>query len=588
MPPGLFFPLLSQPLPTTQRIFPLLSRPLLASRYTPSPLPLLFLPASTLSPLAYPSLFLPASTLSPLAYPSLFLLASTPPLPSRPLFFSTSQYTTLALDTPTNASYSLVYSILAIVSIGVGTIQASYIPNECDNLVDAFNDNNSDVEFLIINISLSIARLNLYYNYYYNIVVQYLQNYQSLFQVFSRLYYIGQPYIVRQYIVIYSGIYLIVLEDKIYRKIVPKILFTGYIPEQIKGTTLYLIVTYKILYIKFAYLFNHFIQVINPPKDVSKYTSLYIEYISKLYSTFVLYLLLLSLEDPATTLIVQLAKQTVVYILYFYTTKGYKRYRTNFENFEQIVKRIGVYTVKCKSTPFQYSKTYRIDVYTYFNITPKDYKQEEVDLECNAEGISQSSTSLACYKPYTYTVDLASYLHYSAEVGEDKGVDLEYTSGIEDPANVQELEIAISDFLAKNNIANPPPPSSIPYIDEDSSNVDLDLEEAGSGEDYDNTKGKQLEGGNSNGEGNSKAKGKYKQPVYKQLGLVAKRQCKQARVEVLDLQDSQRIQTCVILIYSSIIQLILAKAEGSSPRASTRYQDLSLLSFQYVTYKQQI
>ena len=301
-----------------------------------------------------------------------------------------------------------------------------------------------------------------------------------------------------------------VLEDKIYRKIVPEILFTGYIPEQIKGTTLYLIVAYEILYIKFAYLFNHFIQVINPPKDVSKYTSLYIEYIGKLYSTFVLYLLLLLLEDPAIALIVQLTEWTVVYILYFYTTKGYKCYYANFENFEQIVKYIGMYVVKYKSTLFQRSKTYYIDVYTYFNIIPKDYKQEEVDLEYDAKGISQSSTSLACYKPYTYAVDPASYFYYSAEVDKDKGIDPEYISGIKDPANAQELETAISNFLAKNNIANPPSSSSILRINEDSSDVDLDLEEAGLGKDCNNTKGKQPEGGNSNSEGDGKAKGKRK------------------------------------------------------------------------------
>ena len=415
------------------------------------------------------------------------------------------------------------------------------MPNKRDNLVDAFNDNNLDVEFLIINISLSIAGLNLYYNYYYDIVVQYLQNYQSLFQVFGYLYYIGQPYVVRQYIVIYSGIYSIVFKDKIYYKIIPKILFTSYIPEQIKGTTFYFIVAYKILYIKFIYLFNYFIQVINLSKDVSKYTSLYIEYIGKLYLTFILYLLLLLLEDLATTLIVQLTKRTIVRVLHFYTIEGYKRYYIEFENYKQIVKYIGIYIVKYKSAPFQRSKTYYIDVYTYFNITSKDYKQEEVDLEYDIEGISQSLTSLARYKPYTYAIDLASCLHYSAKVGEDKGIDLEYISGIEDPTNAQELEIAISDFLAKNNIANPPSSSSTLYTNKDSSDVDLDLEEVGLGKDHDNAKGKQLEGGNSDSEGDGKAKGKRKQPAYKQLGLVAKRQCKQARVEVPDLQDTQRV-----------------------------------------------
>ena len=42
---------------------------------------------------------------------------------------------------------------------------------------------------------------------------------------------------------------------------------------------------------------------------------------------------------------------------------------------------------------------------------------------------------MACYEPYIYAVDLASYLRYNAEVGKDKGVDLEYMSGIEDPIN---------------------------------------------------------------------------------------------------------------------------------------------------------
>ena len=42
---------------------------------------------------------------------------------------------------------------------------------------------------------------------------------------------------------------------------------------------------------------------------------------------------------------------------------------------------------------------------------------------------------MACYKPCTYAVDPASCLRHGAEVGEDEGVDPEYMSGIEDPAN---------------------------------------------------------------------------------------------------------------------------------------------------------
>ena len=425
-----------------------------------------------------------------------------------------------------------------MASIGVGAIRASHTPNERDNLVDAFNDDNSDVEFLVINISLSMAGLNLHRNCCRGIVVQYSWNYWSLFQVFGRLYRMGQPRVVRWHIVMCSGTYSMVLEDKMCRKIVPEILFTGRIPEWIKGTTLRLMVAYEILRMKFAHPFNRFVWVINPPKDVSEYTSPRMERMGKLCSTFVSYLLLLSPEDPATALMVQLAERTVVRVLHFYATEGHKRYRADFENFEQMVKRMGAYAVKCESAPFWRSKTHRMDVYAHFNMTPEDRKQEEVDLECDAEGMSQSSTSSARREPCTCAVDPASCLRHGAEVGEDEGVDPEHTSGMEDPANAQELETAISDFLAKNNIANPPPPSSAPRADEDSSDVDPDPEEAGSGEDRDNAKGKQPEGGDGDGEGDGKAKGKRKQPAHKQSGPAAKRQRKQARVEVPDSQDA--------------------------------------------------
>ncbi|KAL2173046.1 uncharacterized protein P884DRAFT_303798 [Thermothelomyces heterothallicus CBS 202.75] len=104
---------------------------------------------------------------------------------------------------------NLVHAILAMASIGVGAIKASYTNNERDNLVHAFNNDNSDIEFLVINMSLSMAGLNLH-------------------------------------------------QDKICRKIVPEILFTGRIPKRIKGRTLCLMVAYEILRMKFAYPFNRF------------------------------------------------------------------------------------------------------------------------------------------------------------------------------------------------------------------------------------------------------------------------------------------------------------------------------------------
>lgn len=68
------------------------------------------------------------------------------------------------------------------------------------------------------------------------ILAMYGWNYWTIQQVIGRLLRMGQKGVVVWFILVCCGTYALVLEDKMCRKIVPEILYTGRIPAWIGGS----------------------------------------------------------------------------------------------------------------------------------------------------------------------------------------------------------------------------------------------------------------------------------------------------------------------------------------------------------------
>jgi hypothetical protein len=130
------------------------------------------------------------------------------------------------------------------------------------------------MDFLVINISLSMAGLNLHKACSRGILLQYAWNYWAILQALGRLKRMDQKEIVTWYIVMCSGTYSMVMEDKMCRKIVPEILFTGRIPAWVTTPNLKTVIAYNILRLKVCHPFNRFVWLINPPGNIDNYHAL--------------------------------------------------------------------------------------------------------------------------------------------------------------------------------------------------------------------------------------------------------------------------------------------------------------------------
>ncbi|KAK4235237.1 hypothetical protein C8A03DRAFT_36921 [Achaetomium macrosporum] len=76
------------------------------------------------------------------------------------------------------------------------------------------------------------------------------------------------PTTVDWYVILCLGTYSAVLEDKMCRKMVPEILFTGRIPQWIDTPNLGMMVALEILRMKCSHPFNRFAWIINPPANI--------------------------------------------------------------------------------------------------------------------------------------------------------------------------------------------------------------------------------------------------------------------------------------------------------------------------------
>ncbi len=137
-----------------------------------------------------------------------------------------------------NRAISLLHAILAYASLGVASIRASHTSNERDYIVSLFNAADNDLDVLIINQSLSMVGLNLHHQCHIGIMAQYLWNYWGLIQVWGRIARMGQSKLVTWYVLVTEGTYSMVMENKMCRKIVPEIVFSGRISSWIRSAKL--------------------------------------------------------------------------------------------------------------------------------------------------------------------------------------------------------------------------------------------------------------------------------------------------------------------------------------------------------------
>ncbi|KAK4151717.1 hypothetical protein C8A00DRAFT_35617 [Chaetomidium leptoderma] len=323
-----------------------------------------------------------------------------------------------------------IHSVLAFASIGVGSIRASHTSNERDSIVHAFNSEEGDIEFLVINQSLSMAGLNLHHKCCRGIVAQYSWNYWGLFQVISRLYRIGQRWVVKWFIVVCAGTYSHVLEDKMCRKIVPEIIFTGRIPEWIKGATLRKMVAYEILRMKFSHPFNRFVWVINPPTSAADYTNAKMTRMGTLCSMIVNAIIKMDPEHEDTPTYLEQLESSVCQIMHAWGCDRRSRTRFDIGELNRYMDETRDFRPDCPQAPFWARAKDRSSVY---KTTPDDTKDGMPDPQC------------------TCILDRASCIIH--DFGMEFSVDPDHTSGMEDPDNVAELVAAISEFMDVHGLA---------------------------------------------------------------------------------------------------------------------------------------
>jgi hypothetical protein len=168
------------------------------------------------------------------------------------------------------------------------------------------------------------------------------------------------------YIVICAGTYSHVVEDKMCRKIVPDILFTGRIPEWTEGATLRKMVAYEILRMKFAHSFNRFVWVCNPPASVAEYTSQKMTRLGQLCSKIVGQIVQSDPADELTKPILERLNKTVVHMMHWWADSRQKMESFDLSKIEEDVGGSRTYQVKCFQAPFWKPKKLQLDVYSSF------------------------------------------------------------------------------------------------------------------------------------------------------------------------------------------------------------------------------
>ena len=159
-------------------------------------------------------------------------------------------------------------------SFVVSSVRTSNTDNEKDKIYADFNDPDSGVEVLVLNMAITAAGLNLHKCCCDGIIIMEGWNKPLTFQVWGRLWRIGQLLDVVFRMLRVVGTYYDVLEDKANRKYCEQLRNECVMPKHFrKHIILQRIYVYELCCQQFGSGFNRFIWVILPPKGLADYNS---------------------------------------------------------------------------------------------------------------------------------------------------------------------------------------------------------------------------------------------------------------------------------------------------------------------------
>ncbi|KAL2172936.1 uncharacterized protein P884DRAFT_273681, partial [Thermothelomyces heterothallicus CBS 202.75] len=262
--------------------------------------------------------------------------------------------------------------------------------------------------------------------------------------VIGRLYRMGQGQVVRWHIVMCSGTYSIVQEDKMCRKIVPEILFTGRIPKRIKGRTLRLMVAYEILRMKFAHPFNRFAWVVNPPSRVEDYTSPAMVRMGHFISSIVEQVLSMKPTEDNENILNTL-ESMVFGLLHWFKDNGDRRQNMfKLADLDKYEERSRKHKIDCPEAPFWKPRNSKMNVHHYFaHVTDES---ETPDPDAQSDLVDNGCTCVC---------DPGSCLYHRRMLGFNEDLPADHPANLDAPNNLRELTDTICQFLEKNNLARP-------------------------------------------------------------------------------------------------------------------------------------
>ncbi|GAB1309796.1 hypothetical protein MFIFM68171_00006 [Madurella fahalii] len=152
----------------------------------------------------------------------------------------------------------LTHALLDKLSFSVASIRASHTSNERERIVELFNNPASNMDCLVLNMSLSSAGLNLHKCCCRGIILQYPWNWPTIHQTIGRISRIGGKKIVDWVILHVTGTMYDVMEDKINRKYCEQLRLEARIPAFIKSIHLQRMVAYEIIKMSFGQPFNRY------------------------------------------------------------------------------------------------------------------------------------------------------------------------------------------------------------------------------------------------------------------------------------------------------------------------------------------
>ncbi len=349
-----------------------------------------------------------------------------------------------------NHALSLLHAILAYASIGVASVRANHTSNERDYIISLFNEDDSDLDVLIINQSLSMTGLNLHHRCHIGIMAQYLWNYWGLIQVWGRIVRMGQSKLVTWYVLVTEGTYSMVMEDKMCRKIVPEIVFAGRISPRIRGSKVRRLIAYEILRFKVGHPFNRFVWAINPPADVTDYTSTKMERMGTLAGWIVSAVLNCAESEDSIQNLCLLDLYLVSLLHQYGDMQGCIEKPFRLDHMAIYINGLARYKPDIRTRPFwsdpRTHKTSSYEGYITMAMDPEDLAARK-DRILGEDAVGSQPPPGGDGRTAAEPWDVDEDLEY------DEDVDPEHSSGMEDPGQYREMLDTADQFFA-SHLAN--------------------------------------------------------------------------------------------------------------------------------------